>query len=166
MKTILTILILLLPILSKEKNTKNVIWHYKSTTTVYQVLNFIKSHENPRYTGKIHSDGNGNKTIGYGHLLLKNDTFIYLDSIGANKLLNSDFNKARNRCLDLYPTLNYSQHLSVSHIIYALGENRALKLVKNGKLDTIKLKSYCKIKNKIHPLLVKQREFEIKTFYE
>ena len=166
MKTILTILILLLPILSKEKPIKTTIWYQKQTTTIYNVLSFIKSHENPRYTGKIHNDGNGNKTIGFGHLLLKSDTFTYLDSTGANKLLSIDFNKARDRCLNLYPTLNYSQHLAICHIIYALGEGRALKLVKNGFLDTVKLKTFIKVNKKDHSLLIKQRNFEIKLFYE
>lgn len=105
------------------------------------VINFIKAHEGWN-NGYSYTCQAGYKTIGYGHVVKSNESFIEpLNQFQADSLLLSDFEKSKKSAKRNFPKLKGNRLLAVSHLIYCKGIGTVLKkeLVKNNQLDTVKL---------------------------
>lgn len=111
-------------------------------------------------------------TIGYGHLLTKNDLHIQIDTSFAEALLLYDFNK----CYDLTDkTLKHNQRLAIAHFIFNIGftkynKSKIPKLIKQNKFIGWELLQFIHYKNNKGVYiksnnLKKAREFELKLFY-
>ncbi|OQY05608.1 MAG: hypothetical protein B6I20_00780 [Bacteroidetes bacterium 4572_117] len=109
-----------------------------------KALSFIKDHEGFA-RGKVYVCPGGHKTIGYGHVILKNETFSQITEQQADSLLRVDFNKAI-KVLDANIALEGSKRLSMSHFVYAKGigsfvrSNLRKKIIKNEPIDAEILK--------------------------
>ena len=66
-------------------------------TVSIELINFIKAFEG--FSSKIYICPAGFKTIGYGHLIQKNDFYINIDEQEANELLTKDLYQAQKSVL-------------------------------------------------------------------
>jgi len=86
----------------------------------YETLAFIKEHEGWN-NGKAYYDAGGIKTIGYGHVVAKNEHFAeQITQKEAELLLQADFSKALRAC-DRETRLCGTQRLAIAHFIFAKG---------------------------------------------
>lgn len=85
-----------------------------------QTLEYIKSHEGLN-NGKKYIDAAGIATIGYGHVILPDESFPdQISDEQADSLLRSDFDKALT-AVDRLTDLKDNKRLAIAHFIYAKG---------------------------------------------
>jgi GH24 family phage-related lysozyme (muramidase) len=128
----------------------------------------------------------GNKTIGYGHCFLPNETFKKITIGQADSILRCDFNKAIYLARVEFSYLPDSQLLAISHFIFSLGigtfqRSGIYPLIKAGKPIDDEILKYCRVPkkgkdgkimrdsagNKIMvavPYIRKNREFELSLY--
>ena len=137
-------------LISSNSSNKNLKIKTEKLNNYYvNVLNFIKKHEG--FVDSIYFCPGGHRTIGYGHLITKNDTFTNnskIDTIIANKLLINDYNTALKLTTIYAPQLSGNKRLAIAHFIFAKGIgiylNSELKYYIDNQLpiDSILL-TYC-----------------------
>lgn len=133
------------------------------------VLEEIKNHEGYRDT--FYYCAGGHKTIGYGHVITKNDSDLQIpiSKKQAEKLLRKDFDK----CIEMVKQLsNLSKNklLAMAHFSYCLGIGNLLKsgMLKKDKIDNEIIK-WCKIRKPdstyiISNYLLKIRKYELNLY--
>jgi GH24 family phage-related lysozyme (muramidase) len=132
------------------------------------VINFIKESEGLILTP---TRCPANKlSIGYGHIILKNEKFKKITKTEANCLLEYDFEKCY--CLTS-ENLNHYQKLAMAHFIYSVGINNYKKIkrkIRKGEYIGNELLKYVYYKDKkgnniFSTNAKKGRLFELKMFY-
>jgi len=81
-------------------------------------LTYIEQHEGLRLTAYTI---NGNRTIGYGHLLKAKDNFTQISQQQADSLLIEDYLKALSYISKRYPSLSDSKKQALAHYVFARG---------------------------------------------
>jgi lysozyme len=91
------------------------------------VIDFIKAHEG--YAGgKEYRCVSGRRTIGYGHVIKKGESFApQISKEFADSLLRKDFSAAYNLTCKYTPQLKGSRKLAVAHFIFSKGITAFLK---------------------------------------
>lgn len=112
----------------------------------------------------------GHKTIGFGHVITKNDTFTSLNEKQALKLLKIDFDKMFQKT---NPKLKFNQRLAIAHFTFNTGRYYYEKSLLKKNVDAglpinnliIKYRFYKKNGNYIESKhLLKSRIFELKLY--
>jgi lysozyme len=97
-------------------------------------LNLIKSFE--KFVDHVYLDAVGLKTIGYGHLLLKNEVFSTITEEEANELLQKDLTKAINAVLRLIKVyLNDNQFGALVSFTFNCGSGALQRSTLRAKLN-------------------------------
>ncbi len=135
--------------LDLEKINKNSLnsWNKNYELTV----EYIKQHEGFA-GGKPYICPGGYKTIGYGHLIKKTESFTFLSKQQADSLLRSDFNKAI-KLVEQYTDLRGAKKLAIAHFVFTRGIGTFLKsplneLVKNDEKIDEEIVKWCYYRNK------------------
>jgi len=84
-----------------------------------RTLEYIKDHEGFA-GGSAYICPGGYKTIGYGHIILKNENFTQINRQQADSILRADFNKAI-RALDANILLDGPKRLAMAHFVFTKG---------------------------------------------
>ena len=136
-------------------------------SVVDSIISYIKSHEG--YRSIPYKCLGGAKTIGYGHVIQKTDTFtIPIDEVTAEKILIEDFYNSVRYATTL-TNLKGNKLLAISHFIYAVGVTNFLKsklpyLIKNNLPIEDELIKWCKVDGKPNAYLLKIRLWELKLY--
>jgi len=118
--------------------------NYEST------IQYIKEHEG--YAGgKPYICPGGYNTVGYGHVILKHETFTQLTKMQADSLLRADFNKA----IDLVEKtidIKGSKKLAIAHFVFTRGIGTFIKsplkaMVENGEDIDDEIVKWCYYRN-------------------
>jgi len=139
-----------------------------------KALQYIKEHEGFA-NGKAYICPGGHKTVGYGHIILKNEDFTQITKTQADSILRVDFNKAL-RVLDANITLSGSKRLSMAHFVFTKGigtfnkSTLKKKILKSEPIDN-EITKWCyytnakgeKIKSQ-HALTIRNWELEMYNF--
>ena len=94
--------------------------------------------KNEGFRNKAYLDTLGNKTIGYGHLILKNQEYLLKKKQSRKKLFKlfeGDFNRALNDYNKFYKRKNHNKNTKEVYIemIFQLGIKNQLKFIKMNK---------------------------------
>jgi lysozyme len=152
----------------KELVKINVIAKYELS----ELALFIKSHEGLEL--KPYLCPGGVITIGYGHSILDNEKELLcgITKNQADSILVSDINKCKSWLNTLFKNkLSKNQLTAITHFTYAIGGGNLIKstlykkLLSNDSIHT-EIVKWCKIGNKENKQLIKQREWELATFYK
>ncbi len=105
-----------------------------------EAVEFIKKHEGFA-EGEIYIDPSGIKTIGYGHVILKTDTFTgAITEKQAYTLLKKDFDKAL-KAAERETDLTGYKKIAIAHFIYAKGIGKFIRsdlkklIIENKSID-------------------------------
>jgi lysozyme len=133
-----------------------------------ELANFIKSHEG--LVLKVYRCPGGYRTIGYGHSLRNNENYDSITQNQADSLLYSDIKKAINFVNSRYDSLSNNKKLALTHFVYAVGCGNLVKSELHNKvISDLEIKNellkWSKIKGKFSNELYKQRQWELKRFY-
>ena len=109
--------------------------------------------------------------IGYGHLILKNETFTSITEEEATTLLIKDLNSnmnINNLNFEGVIDLKYNQLLAISLLTYNVGVSKFKSFdlcdsIVENKDCSIWI-NYCYFKNKKHKKIMERRKFEYKLF--
>ena len=116
--------------------------------------------EREKFMPKVYRCPAGYKTIGYGHKLLKEETYKNIDTTKAIQILKEDFNKALAEVNNKFKDSTYNWKLAHAHATFCLGFSRVIKAVKNKDLHKHifykKHNHYVKAKS-----LIEARKFEL-----
>ncbi len=131
-----------------EQNTANQESESKQWNQYYEeAIAEIKKHEGFA-NGEPYSCPAGHKTIGYGHVILKTDSFpAQITKQEADRLLRKDFNKAM-RAAERLTDLTGNKKIAVAHFIFAKGVGRFMRsnlrqLVNNNKPIDNEILKWC-----------------------
>lgn len=141
----------------------------KNTKLYNSVISSLKKNEGlvltPYYCPSNHL------TIGYGHLIKKNEQYNTITIIQADSLLKADFDKRLNLIND---TLEYNKRLAIAHFVFNVGIGnylrsnlyKKIKMNKNIDKEIVKWCYYTrkdgkKIKSN---WLLQARKFELELF--
>jgi len=111
----------------------------------------------------------GQLTIGYGHIIKKNERFINFDTADAEFLLRYDF----EQCMQLVPEhLALNKKLAIAHFIYSIGITKynksSVKFEVDNGLPIISILKYTKYKKRGSYVnssnLARSREFEYNLY--
>lgn len=112
------------------------------------VIEYIKIHEGFA-GGKEYICASGRRTIGYGHVIRKGESFPkQISREFADSLLRSDFSKAYAMTERFMPELQGSRKLAVAHFIYSKGigaflGSRLRKVMKKGGAVDAEFAKWC-----------------------
>lgn len=132
-----------------------------------KTLLYIKDHEGFA-KGKAYTCPGGHRTIGYGHIILKNEHFTEISKQQADSILRVDFNKALY-ALDANIKLKGSKRLAMAHFVFAKGIgsfNRSTlkkKILNNEPIDN-EIKKWCYYTNSKGEKIKSQHAFNIRTW--
>ncbi len=130
-------------------------------------IEYIKKHEGFA-GGKPYICPGGYKTIGYGHVIKKNEIFTQLTKQQADSLLRSDFNKAL-RLVEKTTDLKGSKKLAIAHFVFTRGIGTFLrsplkKLVDEDLPIEKEILKMCYYRNRTGKLIRSQHAFNIRTW--
>jgi len=112
------------------------------------------------FISKVYRCPAGYKTIGYGHRLLKGESFKKIDTIKAIEILKEDFNKALAEINIKFKDSTYKWKLAHAHFAFCLGMKNTKEAIKNKSLHKYvyyrKNNRYIKAES-----LVRARQFEL-----
>jgi GH24 family phage-related lysozyme (muramidase) len=113
-----------------------------------------------KFMPKVYKCPAGYKTIGYGHKLLKKESYKKIDSTKALEILKKDFNKALSEVNNKFKDSTYKWKLAHAHFVFCLGIGNATTAIKNKTLHKYiyyrKNNRYIKAES-----LVRARQFEL-----
>ncbi len=130
-----------------ESSEKTYVSQYQFEKGYEEAIEFIKEHEGFN-NGYAYTDVAGIRTIGYGHVIMKNEKFPErISEKAAESLLRKDFDKAV-RAAERETNLSGYQKITIAHFIFAKGIGNYLrsnlkKLVDEGKPVDEELKKWC-----------------------
>lgn len=137
-------------------------------------INHLKSKEGLCLKPTISCDGL--LTIGYGHVIKKNETFIGINEIEATTLLKKDLQKSID-FVKKNTNLKDNKALAMGLLSFNIGTGRFLKYLKEDSLlvgnNINKIKNYCHYKTKkdgkditiTSKALQERRLFELKMYH-
>lgn len=134
-------------------------------TNYQKTLNFIKKHEGFN-NGATYIDLGGYATVGYGHVVLANETFSdTITEFQADSILKRDFQKAI-RGVERLTDLEGNKKLAIAHFIYAKGigafsRSTLLKKIKAEEEVDSEILRWCHYKNRRGKLI--RSEYSYKT---
>ena len=135
-----------------------------------EILIYIKNHENPNFrVSKIHDDGNGYPTIGYGHLIQDHEQFEnYITIEQADSLLRIDYEIQIRYVKANFKGLKENQIHAIAHMSFCIGigniiKNKMIYKSKWGtwRIDHKTVLSFCYIGNTKRNDLLNLRKYEI-----
>ncbi len=146
------------------ENNKKHQWkkNYEST------LQFIKKREG-YHKGASYIDLSGHATIGYGHVVLRDEVFP--DSISmyqADSLLRSDFNKAV-RAIERLTDLEGNQKLAIAHFVYSKGvgtfsRSKLLKKIISGESIDAEILRWAHFRNRKGRLMRSELSYQTRLW--
>lgn len=135
-----------------EKKTEKYVSEFHFEKGYKEAIKYIKDHEGFA-NGKMYKCVAGYSTIGYGHVVLPEDTFVSetISRETADRLVREDFDKAV-RAAERETNLTGYKKIAVAHFIFAKGignfnRSNFKKLVLAGEPVADELKKWCKYKN-------------------
>ena len=136
---------------TKEKE-KKYLSEYRFEKGYEEAIKYIKDHEGFA-NGKMYKCVAGYSTIGYGHVVLPEDTFLSqtISRKTADRLVREDFDKAV-RAAERETNVTDYKKIAVAHFIFAKGignfnRSNFKKLILADKPVDDELKRWCKYKN-------------------
>lgn len=154
----------------EEKYVKPKVKYIKVNQIVYvdtcnlfnQAINHLKEHEG--FRANIYLGNNGKKTIGYGHQLLKGESYTNISKEEAENILIEDFNKHYERIQESLE-LTDNQSIALALFSFNVGEGTFNVALKNGLLKNInKLTKYSYYKHR--KLYIKSKKLHQRRLYE
>lgn len=134
-------------------------------------IEYIKKHEGFA-GGKPYICPGGYKTIGYGHVIKKNESFTQLSKIQADSLLRDDFNKAL-KLVEKTTKIGGTRKLAIAHFVFTRGIGTFLRselknLVDNNKKIDKEILKWCyyrsgtgKLVKSMHALNIRKWELDM-----
>ncbi len=135
-----------------KKEEEKFVSNYQFEVGYEEAIKFIKDHEGFA-GGKIYIDPAGIKTIGYGHVIMKTDTFTSsITKQQADVLLRKDFEKALKAVERETDLVGYKK-IAIAHFIYAKGignfvRSKLRNLVLENKPVDEEIKKWCYYRNR------------------
>ena len=147
---------------------------YEWEQNYQKTLNFIKKHEGFN-KGATYIDLGGHATIGYGHVVLPNETFAdTITEFQADSILRRDFGKAI-KGVERLTDLEGNKKLAIAHFIYAKGigafsRSTLLEKIKADEKVDDEILRWCHYRNKRGKLIrseysYKTRKWELALFH-
>lgn len=133
----------------------------------YSVLDHIKSCEGFRSTP--YRDTNGALTIGYGHCIKKDEEYVNVNRVIAERLLVEDLTRCVNH-IEKTTDLCGRQSLAMGMLAFNCGTGKVSGYINRGLLNSIEtLPNYCHYTNSKGVVvkstgLLKRRTFELKVY--
>jgi GH24 family phage-related lysozyme (muramidase) len=136
---------------------------YVDTCNLFnEAINHLKEHEG--FRSNVYLGNNGRKTIGYGHQLLKGESYKSISKEKAEDILVEDFNKHYER---IQKSLELSDNQSIALALFSfnVGEGTFNVALKQGLLKNInKLSLYSYYKHR--GLYRKSKKLHQRRLYE
>jgi GH24 family phage-related lysozyme (muramidase) len=132
-----------------------------------KTIQYIKEHEG--YAGgKPYICPGGYTTIGYGHIIMKGESFIQLTKSQADSLLRVDFNKALN-AVERTVNLKGAKKLAIAHFVFTRGIGTFIKsplkeMVENGENIDKEIVKWCYYRNIKGERVRSQHAFNIRNW--
>ena len=135
----------ILPTIERSEDTYISKFQFEKGYT--EAINYIKEHEGFN-NGYAYEDVAGYRTIGYGHVILDNETFPErISEAEGDKLLRRDFDKAV-KAAERETDLRGYQKIAIAHFIFAKGVGNFIRSdlktkIESGKSIDESLKKWC-----------------------
>jgi GH24 family phage-related lysozyme (muramidase) len=153
------------------KQIKHTVIEIESKKPYEEILSIIKKYEG--FVDTPYYCLSNQKTIGYGHILLKGEDFTKISETEADSILFQDFVKMKMRVDRQYPNVEEKQKLLLTLLFFSVGEGKIRKgsfskNIHNYSVDILyeKYLSFSNINGKRHKLLYERRKIEFKTIYK